>query len=373
MPKQWKKKRRWLRLLNHSLKNGDVAYGFSYSLNLRANTLHISLRPFFFIFLFVATACANAQQRFQYSQPKMGSPFNLIFYAADSATANRLAKESFAFIDSLNTIFSDYLEGSELNRLGLTAGSGRAVVVSPLLLDLLIVSEMAAKKSRHTFDITIGPLSRLWRGVRKEARFPSKEEVSLAKSKTGMQHLLIDSAAKKVTLTKAGMQLDLGGIAKGYVAQKVIGFLRAKGIASALADAGGDLACSQPPPGKKGWTVGINVPESITDMLPQTIEISNRSVATSGDLYQYIEHNGKRYSHIIDPRSGYGVSFRRNVTIVASDGPTADWLATACSILSLRQCKKLANEMKAGLLITQLKDGRVSYRMNKDMKKRLGM
>lgn len=303
----------------------------------------------------------------------MGSPFNLIFYAEDSAKAAQLAKASFHLVDSLNAVFSDYMEESELSRLSRTAGSGQAVPVSPVLYEVLVSSKEAAHESKGTFDVTVGTLSRLWRQARREKKFPGNEAVLTAKEKTGMQHLVIDTAAKTVMLLQKGMLLDLGGIAKGYVAQKVVSFLEANGVSSALADAGGDMACSQPPPGKKGWTVGINVPASTTEILPQTIEISHSAIATSGDLYQYMEHEGRRYSHILDPRTGYGVPFQRNVTIVASDGATADWLATACSILPLRRCKKLAKQCKAGLLITQLHKGKVKYFLNGSMKGRLGM
>jgi FAD:protein FMN transferase len=330
--------------------------------------------PRFFFFLIVfGCHCALAQQRFRFSEQKMGSSFHLIFYAEDSAKAAQLAKASFYLIDSLNAIYSDYLEESELNRLCRTAGTGQAVAVSPLLYDILLSSKMAAQKSNGSFDITIGPLSRLWRAARKENKFPSKEAVTAAKEKTGMPHLMFNTATKTVQLSHPDMQLDLGGIAKGYVAQKVISFLYQNGVISALADAGGDIACSNPPPGKKGWTVGINVPESPTEILPQTIEISNSAIATSGDLYQYIEHQGKRYSHILDPRTGYGVPFQRNVTVLAPDGATADWLATACSILPLRQCKKLVKAYGAELLITQMQKGKVRYFMSAGLRRKLRM
>jgi FAD:protein FMN transferase len=331
------------------------------------------LPRFFFLALFFYSCHAFAQQRFQFSQPKMGSPFNLIFYAGDSVEAVRLANASFRLVDSLNAIFSDYMEESELNRLSRTAGSGQAVAVSPVLYEVLLASKKAAQKSKGAFDITIGPLSRLWRGARRTKTFPAKEEVLSAKEKGGMQHLVVDTVAKTVMLLQKGMQLDLGAIAKGHVAQKVVSFLRANGITSALADAGGDMACTDPPPGKEGWTVGINLPESTTELLPQTVEISNSAIATSGDLYQYMEYEGKRYSHIIDPRTGYGVEFQRNVTIIAPDGATADWLATACSILSLRQCKKLVQQHGAELLITQLDKGKVKYFMSAGIKRRFRM
>ena len=167
------------------------------------------------------------------------------------------------------------------------------------------------------------------------------------------------------------MKLDLGGIAKGYVAGAVINWLQSANTGSALADAGGDIACSAPPPGSKGWVVGINLPGKSNELMQQTILLSHGAVATSGDLYQYMEHNGKRYAHIIDPRTGYGVTFGRNVTVVAKDGATADWLATACSILPVRRSKKLATTNGAALLIAQEKKGRLKMYRNQFMKRYL--
>jgi thiamine biosynthesis lipoprotein len=141
----------------------------------------------------------------------------------------------------------------------------------------------------------------------------------------------------------------------------VVDFLDQNGIASALADAGGDIACSGAPPGARGWSIGINVPEQAEALLNKTVQLHNGAVATSGDVYQFTEHNGKRYSHIINPETGYGVTFQRNVTIIAPDGATADWLATACSILPVRKAKKLARRQGAALLIGVLKKNRLRF------------
>lgn len=301
----------------------------------------------------------------------MGSPFHLIFYATDSTTANELATEAFQLVDSLNAIFSDYIDSSELNRLSKTAGSGKAIPVSLPLYNILLQSKNAAQRSQGAFDITIGPLSKLWRTARKSKQFPPASEVQQAKKRVGIRHLLIDTATKTVKLLLPDMQLDLGGIAKGYVAQQVVNYLKEKGIAAALADAGGDVACSNPPPGKKGWTIGVNVPEKEADLLAQTLQISNEAIATSGDVYQYTEHNGKRYSHIIDPGTGYGVTHQRNVTVLAKDGATADWLATACSILPPAKCKGLVKHFGAEVLITQWHGNKIIYFMTEGMKRRL--
>jgi FAD:protein FMN transferase len=302
-----------------------------------------------------------AQQRFQFTQPKMGSPFNLVFYVTDSTNAAQLADKAFALVDSLNHIFSDYDTTSELSQLNKTAGSGYFVPVSPALYQIIKQSVQAAKQSHGTFDITMGPLSWLWRRSRRERCFPPDSAVQEAKAKTGYQKIKLDDATRSVQLFQTAMQLDLGGIAKGYTAQAVIDFLLAKGITAALLDAGGDIACSGAPPAKKGWTIGINVPEQANDLLNKTIELQNGAVATSGDVYQFTEHDGKKYSHIINPKTGYGVTFQRNVTVIAPDGATADWLATACSILPIGKAKKLARRYNAALLIGVLENEKIHF------------
>ncbi len=296
----------------------------------------------------------------------MGSPFNIIFYADDSAKANILAAQCFRLIDSLNNIFSDYLPNSELSQISATAGKYTTPVpVSPPMLDILLRSKEAYEKSSGTFDITIGPLIKLWRQARKTQVFPEDSTIKKTMLLTGFKYLHIDTATKTVLLTKGGMQLDVGGIAKGYTAQQVIDFLKQNGITQALVDAGGDIATSGAPPAAKGWTIGINVPETEEDLLPKRMVLHNMAVATSGDVYQYMEHNGKKYSHITDPLTGYGVTSQRNVTVIAKDGATADWLATACSILPINDAKKLAASMHAQLLIATTQEGKPLFYFTK--------
>jgi len=308
---------------------------------------------------------AQAQvKRYTFSQPKMGSPFTIILYANDSTTAHITAQQSFALVDSLNHIFSDYDESSELNQLSATAGTDSFVQVSPLLYQIILDSKKAGQKSSGTFDITIGPLSHLWRTARREKRFPTSKEIQQAKSKTGFEKVVIDTIYHRIKLTQKGMQLDLGGIAKGFIAQQVMKFLLAKNITSALIDAGGDIVCSNAPPQKSGWTIGINIPEQTDELLNKTITLQNKSVATSGDVYQYTIHNGKKYSHIIDLRTGYGVTFQRNVTVIANDGATADWLATACSILPVKKAKRLVRQYGADVIIATMKHQKVQMEIS---------
>jgi FAD:protein FMN transferase len=327
----------------------------------------------FFLICFLSNCFFSLAQtqRFQYMQPKMGSAFHLIFYATDTATANELAQLSFQLVDSLNFIFSDYMDTSELNRLSATAGKDSFVSVSPLLFNILEMSQQAWKRIEGAFDITIGPLSKVWRRARKEKYFPDQAVIQEAKEKVGFEKMLIDTTYHRIKLTKPGMQLDLGGIAQGFAAQQVVDYLQSKGIHSALVNASGDIVCSNAPPGKTGWTIGINLPQDADDLLDRTIELQNKAVSTSGDAYQFMEHEGKRYSHIIDPRTGYGVTFQRNVTVIAPNGTSADWLATACSILPIRKAKKLVKKMDSELLITQIKKGKLKFYTSKGMKRYL--
>jgi thiamine biosynthesis lipoprotein len=327
----------------------------------------IRLAGVFLLSVWSCTAAAQPQ-RFQFTQPKMGSPFNVIFYTSDSAKAATLAQQAFALVDSLNRIFSDYDPDSELSQLNRTAGTGLFVAVSAPLYDIMKQSRAAWQESRGTFDITMGPLSWLWRRSRREGRFPSDSSVQLARSHVGFKNIKWDTAGHRVQLFQPAMLLDLGGIAKGYVAQAVVDFLSRHGVEAALADAGGDIVCSSAPPGAVGWIVGINVPEQAEALLDKTVQLENRAVATSGDVYQFTEHNGRKYSHIIDPRTGYGITFQRNVTVIARDGATADWLATACSILPIRKAKKLARKQEAALLVGVLKNNQLRFYKTRNWK-----
>lgn len=300
-------------------------------------------------------------QRFRFSANKMGSPFNLVFYCSDSSRALSLSKQCFALVDSLNAVFSDYDSTSELSRICQSPG---VQSVSPRMMDLTMQAANAFRQSKGSFDITVGALSRLWRKARKEKRFPDSMEVIHARSYAGMNRIRLNKKDHTLSMP-AGTRLDFGGIAKGYSAQLVIDFLQTQGIQHALADAGGDMVMSDAPPGSKGWMVGVNVPETTDELLPRKLQLANMAVATSGDAYQYMEHNGKKYSHIIDPRTGYGISSQRNVTVIAANGTDADWLATACSILPVEEAKKIAQKMHAELMITELENDIVIYHKTK--------
>jgi thiamine biosynthesis lipoprotein len=283
----------------------------------------------------------------------MGSSFNIIFYYTDSAEAVSFAKKCLLIVDSFNNIFSDYSPGSEVGKLALQTNQ-TDIKVSDELFSMIIRSKDAWKRSGKTFDITIGALTQLWRKAKKENKFPSEAEIKAAKDLTGFKNIIINERSKTISFKKSGIRFDFGGIVPGYVAQRVIDFLRTKNIMIALVDASGDIVMSDEPPGKDFWTIGINLPETENEIWDKKLELKNFAVSTSGDVYRYTIHNGIKYSHIIDPRTGYGVTSQRNVTVITKYGADADWLATACSILPIKKALKLAKKEHASILIATM-------------------
>lgn len=310
------------------------------------------------VFFSLRLTLSGQEQKFSFTREKMASPFTIILYDKDSAHAKYLANECFNLVDSFVNIFSDYIDSSELNRLSRSAGFGNFMPVSPALYDIIKESQKAFILSKGAFDITMGPIIRLWRKARKEKQFPTKLAIAEKMKSVGFNKVLIDTVTKSIKLLQPAMQLDLGGIAQGYIAQKVLERLSNDNIKKVLIDVSGDIATGNPPPGKEGWVIGINLPES-EQLQKNQLQLHNLSVSTSGDLYQFIEHEGKRYSHIIDPKTGYGITTQKNVTVIAGNTTIADWLATACSIMPVRKAKRLAKKMHAEVLIAQMKNGRI--------------
>lgn len=328
------------------------------------------MKPFIYTIalLVFSTPLLQAQTRkFSYSEMKMGSAFNLIIVSADSNKANHLARKSYELVDSLNHIFSNYDSSSELSKINASAGL-LPYKMSTAMLDLVQKSQYAYIQSKGAYDISIGPLSSLWRNARKAKLFPEASTVLATKKLVGLNQVKINKRLGTIFLPNANMQLDFGGIAKGYIAQWVINFLKANGIQQALVDAGGDIVMSGAPLNQQGWLIGVNLPETTDQLLNKKLQLSNCSVATSGDVFQFIEYKGVKYSHIINPLTGYGVTNLRNVTIVAKTGATADWLATACSILPIQEAKQLAISHQAALLITTLKNGKLVFEATPNFK-----
>ena len=295
------------------------------------------------IILLWVTCCATpaaAQTRFEYSEIAMGVCARIVLYASDRASADSAALDAYKRIAQLEDIMSDYRPGSELMRLCKKAG-GPPVQVSPDLYYVLDKCQELARRSDGGFDCTVGPLVKLWRAARKSGTLPDSSDLEDARKLTGWRLLRVPAACDKpgfVQLMRVDMLLDLGGIAKGYACDEALKTLRSRGIKSALIEMGGDIAVGDPPPGKNGWQIDVaNAPS------PKTVSLKNAAISSSGDVEQYIEIDGKRYSHIVNPKTGLGLTDRIAVTVVAPNATTSDSLSTAISVLGETRGKTLAN------------------------------
>jgi thiamine biosynthesis lipoprotein len=266
----------------------------------------------------------------------MGVPFKIILYAPNQETANAAFAAAFSRIAQLDRALSDYDPESELSRLSRTAPSEVGVRVSDDLWAVLARSQQLAAETRGAFDVTVGPYIRLWRRARRSKQLPSPERLLQARAAVGHEHLKLDARRYTARLLVPDMRLDLGGIAMGYAVDEALEVLRARGITRALVDASGDIGVGDPPPGQAGWTIDV-APLSADGPPARQISLAGAAVTTSGDAFQHVEIDGRRYSHIVDPRTGMGLTDRSGVTVIARDCITADSLATAVSVLGPRE------------------------------------
>jgi thiamine biosynthesis lipoprotein len=298
---------------------------------------HVRVSLFGIFIASILTGPLLAQERrYSFEKGMMGSPFSLVFYATDDSLAQRAAQDAFQRVAELNTIMSDYLDGSEINRLSAQSGSGKWVHVSRPLFEILAISQNISAKTGGMFDASLGPVVQMWRHATRKGIFPNAREIRQALAKSGYKKIKLDSSTQSVLLKQKGMRLDIGGLGKGYAAEEAIKVLKGYGIKSAMMDAGGKIVVTNPPPGSNGWKITVS---NGNDSL-KTMELSNASVATSGPTYRYMEYKGVRYSHIVNPKTGIGLLFHVRTTVVSPDGTVADALATAFSVAGIKKSKK---------------------------------
>ncbi|MGE3821738.1 MAG: FAD:protein FMN transferase, partial [Isosphaeraceae bacterium] len=217
------------------------------------------------------------------------------------------------------------------------------------------------ERSGGAFDVTVGPAVRQWRRARRDRKMPTVENLARARALTSSDFLTLDPESRSVRLEKPGMKLDLGGIAKGWASDEALKVLKRHGIESALVAGAGDVVVGGPPPGKDGWVVGV-APLENPDATPERyFSLRDVAISTSGDAERFVEIEGKRYSHIVDPRTALGVINRASVTIISREGATSDALATAVYALGPEKGLALVEETPgASCLIVQKNDAGVT-------------
>jgi len=229
---------------------------------------------------------------------------------------------------------------------------GEPVKVSDELFSILQTAQMISNASGGALDVTIGPLSKLWREARANRRLPTESEIEHARQFVDWGSLIIDERGQTAQLRTQGMSLDLGGIAKGYAADRAARTLRSCGLARCMVALAGDIAVGDPPPNAKGWTIAVapRDDDDGDDRHARHLLLANACISTSGDAEQHIEIDGVRHSHIINPRTGCGITNPINVTVIAPRGEIADACASAVSVVGYTD-QALAEQFGIAILI----------------------
>ncbi len=296
----------------------------------------------------IISAFIIALSLFQYARQQ--KPFRHQTFALDTivelevwgAGGREAAEAAVAEIRRIEGLLSQYQPGSDLSLL---ARRGSATV-APQTLEVLGQALAMAKASAGAYDPTVGKLSRLWGEAREKQKLPRAEDVARARFEVGWQKVSI--APSGIVRIPVGMQLDLGGCAKGYAVDRALGVLKAHGVKRALVNAGGQVGLLGAAP-KGAWKIGIKHPRK--EGLLAVVQVRQGAVSTSGDYQRYFYAQGKRYHHLLDPLTGYPASKCQSATVIARTGILADLLSTACFLLGPEEGLPLVAKFKAQALV----------------------
>ena len=279
-------------------------------------------------------------QLFSDSRPAMGTKFTIYLYAPDQASASAALDASFEEIERVEEAFSNYRNTSELSRINREAAA-HPVTTDPEVFDFLQTSFDFSRRSDGAFDITVGPLMRAWGFFRGQGHYPTREQLAKARAHVGWQHVKLDFTNRTIRFDEPGVELDPGGIGKGFAVDRVVAVLRDAGIKSALVDAGGStIYALGAPPGHDGWTVRVPLPSDRTRTL-SSVSLRDTSLSTSGNYEKFFKLAGHVYCHIMDPRTGEPVQGMLQTTVIAPDATTSDALSTSVFVLGPKASESL--------------------------------
>jgi len=292
----------------------------------------------------------------------MGSEFQYKLYCNNKSVCEQAVKESQERLNQIDFIFSNYREDSVLTKVNLNA-SISPVAVPAEFIDLTVQSISYSEITSGAFDITVGKLYGLWKKSSSVNNMPEKAQVESDLKCTGYKNILLDKEKNTVSFNSNCLELDFGAIGKGYAVDEVVRIVKSHGIKKGLINFSGNIYALDRQTGEEGWEVGVNDPfnkSSVVDYL----NIENFGVSTSGDYEKYFLIDGKRYSHIIDPHTGYPVENLSSVTVLADSATKADALSTAFSVMG--KIKTTEFVKKNGVAGVMIIDGdRSNYKVYK--------
>jgi thiamine biosynthesis lipoprotein len=275
-----------------------------------------------------APASAPALHRYEASRMSMACAYAIVAYAEDASALSRTVEAAFDEVDRIDRLMSHYKPESPLSRLNREAARG-PVAVDPELFDFLAESLRYSRESDGAFDITVGPLMKAWGFFRGGGRVPDSAELAALKDEVGYRHVLLDPHALTIHFDRPGVELDLGGIAKGYAVDRAVALLRREHVPAALVSSGGSTIYGLgAPPGETAWSVDVQDPAD-PGRVALTVRLRDRALSVSGSYEKSFERDGVTYSHIMDPRTARPVQGVLSVAVVTDTGTAGDALDDA--------------------------------------------
>ena len=277
--------------------------------------------------------------RYEASHPAMGTVFTVVAYGADRDYLSEVVNEVFDEIDGLDAQMSNYQPASEISRINRDAAR-EPVLVEPRLFQLIQYSVRRSAETGGAFDITVGPLMKAWGFFRGQGRLPAPSEIAATLQRIGYRHLQLNAADRTIRFEQAGMEIDLGGIAKGYAVDQAVEILRSRGIQSALVSSGtSTIYALGSPPGERGWQVSIRSPYD-AKKAADVVLLRNFSLSTSGNYEKFFRIGGKLYCHIMDPHTGRPVENMLATAALAARATETDGISTAFFVMGVEGSRK---------------------------------
>lgn len=325
------------------------------------------MRLLFFILSFFFSTVLSAQMVYTQKTNMLGSPFEMTVVAQDTVEGNYFIQKAIDEVKRIEHLISDWIPNTQISKVNQSAGI-TPVKVDQEVFQLIDRAIKISKLTNGAFDISYASMDKIWKFDGSMKEMPTEEAIKNSVAKVGYQNIILNEKESTIFLKNKGMKLGLGGIGQGYIADKVKALLIESGCKSGIVNVSGDIFAWGKQPDGKPWTVAIVNPINKNKVFA-TFPLEDSAVETSGSYEKYVTFNGKRYSHIIDPRTGYPATGIVSVSVFAKTTEVADALATGVFVLGVDVGLDLINQLKGIECIIVDDKGVVHTSKNIDMKK----